>query len=58
MWLGALPSQPMRHREVRKKGQKWNLKLWVIKELKTDGSIELEEPYSRRTKVVTRRFVQ
>jgi len=48
----------MRHREVRKKGQKWNLKLWVIKELKTDGSIELEEPYSRRTKVVTRRFVQ
>jgi len=29
-------------------------KLWVIKELKLDGTIEVEKPYSRKTKVITR----
>ena len=33
-------------------------RLWVIKELKTNGIVELESPYSRITKVVTRKLLQ
>lgn len=39
---------------LKKKGSR----LWVIKELKTDETIELEDPYSRRTKIVTRKLLQ
>jgi len=33
-------------------------KLWVIKELKMDGKIEVEEPYSTQTKVITKARVE
>jgi len=32
---------------------KWS-SLWVVKEIKTDENIEIESPYSRRIKVLTR----
>jgi len=54
------PGQPIMLREVKlqiglkKKGSR----LWLIKELKIDGTIELESPYSRMTKVVTRKLLQ
>jgi len=28
-------------------------RLWVIRDIKVDGRIEIEAPYSRRTKLVT-----
>jgi len=31
---------------------------WVIKELKLDGKIEVEEPYTRKMKVITRALVK
>jgi len=42
----------------RGKGMKKTKKLWVIKELKLDGKIEVEEPYTRKTKVITRALVK
>jgi len=48
------PGQPIRLGEARRKCKKKKAKLWDIKKLKTDGTIELEDPYSRRTKVVTK----
>jgi len=33
-------------------------RLWFVKEIKTDGTIELESPYSRRTKVVIGKLLQ
>ena len=39
---------------LKKKGSR----LRVIKKLKTDETIELKSPYSRRTKVVTRKLLQ
>ena len=32
--------------------------LWVVKEIRTHGTIELESPYSSITKVVTRKLLQ
>ena len=31
---------------------KW-ARLWIIRDIKVDGRIEIEAPYSRRTKLVT-----
>jgi len=50
--------QPIKLREAKRKGKKKKAKLWVIKKLKTNETIQLEDPYSRRIKVVTRKFVQ
>jgi len=36
---------------------KWS-SLWVVKEIIIDGTIELESPYSRRIKVITRKLLQ
>jgi len=50
--------QPIMLRASRGKGMKKTKTLWVIKELKMDGTIEVEGPYSRKTKVVTRALVK
>jgi len=54
------PGQPIMLRDA--KLQIWlktkGSRLWVIKKLKNDGTIELENPYSRRTKFVTRKLLQ
>jgi len=52
------PGQPIKFREAKRGLKKKGARLWVIKKLKINRSIELEDPYSRRRKVVTRRFVQ
>ena len=41
------PGQPIMLNTGRGRGRKKKKKLWVIKELKMDGKIEVEEPYSR-----------
>jgi len=43
--------QPIMMRSSKLKTKRSSL--CVIKEIRTDGTIELESPYSRRTKVVT-----
>ena len=48
------PGQPIMLNAGRGRGRKKTRKLWVIKELKKDGKIEVEEPYSRRAKVITK----
>ena len=48
------PGQPIMLNVGRGRGRKKTRKLWVFKELKMDGKIEVEEPYSRRTKVITK----
>jgi len=45
------PRQPIMLNAGRGKGMKTK-KLWVIKKLKLDGIIEVEEPYSRKMKVI------
>ena len=50
--------QPIMLNPSRGKGMKKTKKLWVIKELKMDGTIEVEELYSRKTKVITRALVK
>jgi len=55
--------QPIMFRNAKLKFQPRWLKtkgssLWVVKEIKTNGTIELESPYSKRTKVVTRKLLQ
>jgi len=45
-------------RAGRGKGMKKTKKLWIIKELKMDRTIEVEKPYSRKTKVITRALVK
>jgi len=54
------PGQPIMLRDVKLQiGLKTKgSRLWVIKELKTNGIVELESPYSRITKVVTRKLLQ
>jgi len=57
------PGQPIMLRSVKLKFhpswlKKKGSRLWVIKEVITNGTIELESPYSRRTKVVTRKLLQ
>jgi len=41
-------------RRLKTKGSSF----WVIKEIKTDETIELENPYSRRIKNVIRKLLQ
>ena len=52
------PGQPIMVNAGRGRGRKKMKKLWVIKELKMDEKIEVEEPYSRRTKVITKTWVE
>jgi len=52
------PGQPIMLKAGRGKGMKKTNKLWVIKELKMDRTIKVEDPYSRKTKVVKRALVQ
>jgi len=52
------PGQPIMLSAGRGKGMKKTKNLWVIKELKLDGKIEVEEPYTRKTKVITRALVK
>jgi len=47
--IAKLKFQP---RWLKTKGSR----LWVIKKLRMDVTIELKSPYSRRTKVVTRKL--
>ena len=48
--------QPIMFREAKKGLKKKGSKLWVIKKLKIGGTIELGDPCSRQTKVVTRKL--
>ena len=52
------PGQPIMLNVGRGRGRKKTRKLWVIKELKKDGKIEVEEPYLRRIKVITKARVE
>jgi len=52
------PGQPIMLSAGRGKGMKKTKKLWVIKELKLDGKIEVEKPYTRKMKVITRALVK
>jgi len=57
------PGQPFKFRRGKLKFQpKWlktkGLSLRVVKKIRTDGTIELESPFSRRTKVVTKKLLQ
>jgi len=55
---GLKPGQPIVMRKEHLKisprifKSKW-ARLWVIRDIKVDGRIEIESPYSRRTKLVT-----
>jgi len=55
---GLRPGQPIVMRKEnlkispRRFKSKWS-RLWVIRDIKVDGRIEIEAPYSRRTKMVT-----
>ena len=58
-WTNGLrPDQPIVMRKEhfkispRRLKSKW-ARLWVIRDIKVDGRIEIEAPYSRRTKLVT-----
>jgi len=48
------PRQPIMLNAGRGKGMKKTKKLWVVKKLNMDGTIEVEASYSRKTKVRTR----
>ncbi|KOM43270.1 hypothetical protein LR48_Vigan05g087400 [Vigna angularis] len=37
---------------------RFNKKIWVLKELRADGLIEIESPISRRTKKVNRKLLK
>ncbi|KOM40669.1 hypothetical protein LR48_Vigan04g086700 [Vigna angularis] len=37
---------------------KFKNKLWVIKDIKAKGVLEIEAPYSRRAKLVTRKLLK
>ncbi|KOM25072.1 hypothetical protein LR48_Vigan48s000500 [Vigna angularis] len=49
---GSIDEQPKLHAPVRFKGT-----VWVVKELKDNGIIEIEAPYSRRVKKVTKKML-
>jgi len=55
---GLRPGQPIvmrkEHLKIspRRFKSSW-ARLWVIRDIKVDGRIEIEAPYSRRTKLVT-----
>jgi len=42
------------HRRLK---TKWS-SLWVVQEIRTNGNIEIENPYSKRVKVVTMKMLQ
>ena len=48
------PGQPIMLNAGRGKGMKNLKKLWVTKELKLNGTIEVEKPFARKTKVITK----
>jgi len=41
----------------RRSKKKW-LSLWVVKEIMSDGIIDLESTYSKRIKVITKKILQ
>jgi len=50
--------QPIMLNACRVRGRKKTKKLWVIKELRMAKKIEVKEPYSRRTKAITKTQVE
>jgi len=56
-------AQPILFRSATLKFQPKRLKtkgssLWVAKEIRTNGTIELKSPFSRRIKIVTKKLLQ